>query len=184
MSKEKDQKQLTAAQRLIGLEQALMSVDQVLYNQAQRMSIAQTAIKALNEKIDAVIEALSRSLPLTDESLDKIVAEKRVASMDKMIDDRLKEGVIVESSTGEVTQHSLVVGREIKVDSGEVTNPRLQFVPSDAIKGESLEKIVGKKVGDLIVFVENAEVGLEIERVYESAMPLENETAQEESAQG
>jgi hypothetical protein len=83
--------------------------------------------------------------------------------MKKKVEDLLKNGSLEKAE--EVTKKSFVVVREMNSETGAVINPRLQFVVN-ILNEESLQKLLGKKAGDSVKFVEENPAVIEIEEIY------------------
>jgi hypothetical protein len=163
MSKGNDNKQMTAAQRLLGLEQSVGALDQTLYNQAQQLSMVRDALTLLNEKVNAMVTLMSLNQPVNDSAIDQVIEQKRIEDMKKKVEDLVKSGSLEKAE--EVSKKSFLVVREMNSETGAVINPRLQFAVS-ILNQESLEKLLGKKAGDSVKFVENNPAVIEIEEVY------------------
>jgi len=163
MSKENNKQQMTAAQRLLRLEDAVSTLDQVIYNQAQQFAAMREALTLLNEKVSAMVTLLSMGQLVNDSSIDQVVEQKRIEEMKKKVEDLIKNGSLEKAE--EVTKKSFVVVREINSETGAVINPRLQFVVN-ILNEESLQKVLGKKAGDSVKFVEENPAVIEIEEIY------------------
>jgi Mg2+ and Co2+ transporter CorA len=163
MSKENNKQQMTAAQRLLRLEDAVSALDQIIYNQAQQFAAMREAITLLNEKVNAMVTLLSMGQLVNDSSIDKVVEQKRIEEMKKKVEDLLKNNSLEKAE--EVTKKSFVVVREMNSETGAVINPRLQFVVN-ILNEESLQKILGKKAGESVKFVEENPAVIEIEEIY------------------
>mgnify|MGYP005844624215 CR=1 FL=1 len=162
MSKD-NKKQLTAAQRLLGLEQSVGALDQALHNQAQQLSMVRDALTLLNEKINAMIALMSLGQTVSDAAIDQYIEQKRVDDMRKKVQDLVDSGSLEKAE--EVSDKSFLVVREMNGETGTVINPRLQFAVS-ILNPESLQKMVGKKAGESVKFVENNPAIIEIEEIY------------------
>jgi hypothetical protein len=177
MSKGNENKQMTAAQRLLRLEEAVSIMDQLAYNQANQLSMVRDALTLLNEKVNAMVTLLSLGQEVNDSNLDKVVEQKRVEDMKKKVSELLESGSLKKAE--EVSKKSFLVVREINTETGAVINPRLQFVVS-ILNEESLGKLLGKKAGDSVKFVEDNPASIEIEEIYDVVMKDEkNETVQQ-----
>jgi hypothetical protein len=172
MSKENNKQQMTAAQRLLRLEDAVSTLDQVIYNQAQQFAAMREALALLNEKVSAMVTLLSMGQMVSDSSIDQVVEQKRIEEMKKKVEDLIKNGSLEKAE--EVTKKSFVVVREINSETGAVINPRLQFVVN-ILNEESLQKLLGKKAGESVKFVEENPAVIEIEEIY-NIITKESET--------
>jgi hypothetical protein len=135
------------------------------------------ALTLLNEKVNAMVTLLSLGQEVNDSNLDKVVEQKRVEEMKKKVSELLESGSLKKAE--EVSKKSFLVVREINTETGAVINPRLQFVVS-ILNEESLGKLLGKKAGDSVKFVEDNPASIEIEEIYDVVMKDEkNETVQQ-----
>jgi len=159
-----ENKTLTAAQKIEGLEKAFGSVDQTIFNLTRQVHSLQDALILLNDKVTAMVVALTNGSTVTEELLDQINKQLKVTEMKEKVNNLLNEGTLVKSE--EVTKNSFLVVREIDVENGKVINPRLQFI-ARVLNEESLNLVLGKKAGDSIKFSENGSVVIEIEEIYE-----------------
>ncbi len=164
MSKQNENKQMTAAQRLLGLEQSVSALDQALYNQAQQLSMIRDALSMLNEKVNAMITLSSLGQSFSDAAIDQVIEQKRVEDMKKKVDSLLEAGSLQKAE--EVSNKSFLVVREMNGETGNVINPRLQFAVS-ILNQESLTKLLGKKAGDSVKFAEENPAIVEIEEIYD-----------------
>jgi hypothetical protein len=163
MSKGNEKQQLTAAQRLIGLEQSVATLDQALYNQTKQLSMMRDALSLLHEKVNAMILLMSLGHTVTDQAIDQVIEQKRIEDMKKKVEDLLAAGSLEKAE--EVSKKSFLVVREMNSETGTVINPRLQFAVS-ILNQESIQKLIGKKVGDSVKFVEDNPAVIEIEEIY------------------
>lgn len=175
MSEQK--KELTASQRLMGLEQSVRLLDQALANMANQMEVLRNGMLLINDKQTAIVTALSTGQAVNNQSLDTIVEQQKVEDMKTKIAGLVANNQL-KASTDPVDDMSFVVVREINKESGEVVNPRLQF-PIRTLNKESMEKIVGKKAGDSVSFVDGNPAIVEIEEVYTIVL---EETGEAEAA--
>lgn len=158
------QVKLTASQRLEGLEQALPVIDQAVYNLMRQVQSIQDALTLLNDKVSAVVTALSNNLPVNDSTIDQISMDQKVKEMKTKVEGLLSENLITKSE--EVTKNSFVVVRELEESSSKVLNPRLQFV-ARMLDDDTLKKILTKKVGDSLKLSDESLSIVEIEEIYE-----------------
>jgi len=163
MSKEKDKQQLTAGQRLIGLEQSVATLDHALYNQTKQLSMIRDALSLLHEKVNAMITLMSLGHTVTDQAIDQLIEQKRIEDMKKKVEDLVSASSLERAE--EVSEKSFLVVREMNGETGTVINPRLQFAVS-ILNQESIQKLIGKKVGDSVKFVEDNPAIIEIEEIY------------------
>jgi hypothetical protein len=160
----------TAAQRIDDLENALMSSFQTLEQLARENQIIKEAVKLLGSKVDAIVQATSSGIAITNESLSSIMVQNTVADLESKVNNLKDQGILVAEET--VTETSFVVGRELDTD-GTVVNPRLQFALS-AVKAELKSTISGAKVGDVLV-LEEGKLNFEVLETYAIRSPAQPE---------
>lgn len=158
------EKQLTAAQRLMGLEQSAGALDQALYNQARQLSVVRDGLSLLHEKLNAVIKLMSLNAQVNDQAIDNMVEQVRVDGMKEKVSKLLEDSSI--KSAEEVSNKSFLVVREINLETGKIVNPRLQFAIS-VLNEESITKLVGKKKGDAVNLLDSSPIAIEIEEIYD-----------------
>lgn len=178
MSNKEQAPQLTAAQRLMGLEQSFRLLDQAIGNLANQVGLVKDGLMMMNEKQEAIIAALSTGVQVTNETIDQIIENKRVSDMKEKVQNLVSQNRM--SPSDAVTKMSFLAVREINTETGEVINPRVQFAVG-ILNDESKEKIIGKKVGDSVKLDDNNPASLEIEEIYEITM-AKAEDAQPEAA--
>jgi hypothetical protein len=166
---------LTAAQRLEVLEKSIVTMDQALGGLGRQAQMLQEALTLLNDKVSAMVIALSSGILVNEENLNEINTQQKVADMKSKVEKLLSDGIVTKSE--EVTQNSFVVVRELDSESGKVVNPRLQFV-ARVLDEESLNKMLGKKTGDSVRFTDENPGVIEIEEIYE----IQSQTTQPEEA--
>lgn len=164
MSKDTTEKTLTAAQRMEVLEKSLATLDQALMNLTRQTQMMQDALGLLNDKVSAMVVALSSGLSVSEESINQINTDMKVTEMKAKVEKLLADGIVAKSD--EVTKNSFVVVREIDMETGNVINPRLQFV-ARVLNDDSLSKVIGKKAGESVKLADDASAAIEIEEVYE-----------------
>ena len=156
--------QLTAAQRIERLETAVITLDKAIYQVGRQVATLQDAVTLLNDKVSAMVVALSSGLAVNDDTLNRINLESKISEMKQKISTLVENGTIEKSE--EVTNESFLVVREINSSTGEVINPRLQFAVR-ALPEEDRKKILGKKVGESVAFSsEKPDLVVEIEEIY------------------
>jgi len=156
-------KNLTAAQRLEGLEQAVISLDNALRNTVNTQEMLHQAIKILGNKIDAVVKVERAGGDLTDEAISDMMVQNNVQELKQKVSDMVNSGLLV--LTEEAKENSFVAGREIDPETKKVQNPRIQIALS-ALKQEARNLVLGKKAGDTVDFGKD-KLSIELEEVYD-----------------
>lgn len=161
------QKQLSASQRLMRAEAAIMQMYQTMDNMARDLLITKDALKLLGNKLDSVVKLVNAGQPLTIENIAKVMTDNNIEELKQKCTDLVKEGVLVTVDVVPPTR-GLVAGRELN-DKGEIVNPRLQFTLHSQPK-EVQDKIIGAKVGDVLKLAEG-KASLEVIEIYEIQAP-------------
>jgi len=175
-------KQPNAAQRILNLEQNVMSIKQSLEgltssvnqalsqlqeNQNEKMgavadefSKLQKSLVDVRTRVDATIEATD-----TNDYVSKKMLDYSVNQLKQKVAKLVELEALTPDNDSEIGDRSFVVGSEIDKEGNEV-NPRVQFaMPS--MTEENQEKLKGKKVGDVVVFYEESDaLDLQINEVY------------------
>lgn len=138
----------SATQRLGDLENAVMSLYNVLDNLTRDFMVLKDALKLLDNKVNSIVKASTNNEPLTDEVLDRIMVENNVAELTQKVNNMVLQKIVAPET--QVSENSFVVGSESDND-GKVVNPRLQFALK-ALAPEVQEKIKGVSVGDTVNF--------------------------------
>jgi len=154
MSKEtqaqKPNPQRSAAQKIADLENAVMSLYGVADNMAKELGAIKAAMKLLNNKVNSMVKAAERSLPLNDVTLEKLMVENNCEELAERVKKMVDSGVVVAEET--VSPNSFIVASELD-DKDVVLSPRIQFALK-AIKEEFQTKLVGAKIGDVLLLEE------------------------------
>jgi len=171
------QTQLTAAQRLTRLENALNMVDETMGqigNQFGQMVELISELRSRSEALERVLEGEDKGLKAR---VNLEVVSMRVKKLDERVQELVASGLVIPADT--VSEKSFLVGREVSVTDGSLVSPRSQFWVSEFPKVTSL--VVGKKIGDQLLFTEDAKAAFEIESIYDfkapEAAPVEAEKA-------
>lgn len=159
-------KSLTAAQRIEQLEQMMAMVEVAIKQLANSQTSLAQSIKILNDKIDAMVTASSSGQQITHELLSDIMMENNVLELKAKLQEALDSGQLVPAET--LDKDGFFVGREIDSKTGNVVNKRVQMLVSSLVP-DVREKLIGKKVGDVIKFGED-KLDLEIEEVYRAVL--------------
>jgi hypothetical protein len=168
MSSNQNKPHLTASQRLEGLEQAVIALDQALANLATTTQNMVKTMRMLNTKMDSLIVANERKIDISNASIESLMVEENVRDLKARLEQMKAQGFLGESAS-EISETSFVVGRELHHESREVQNPRIQFGVQN-VSADTRSKLLGKKVGDLVSFGENEHL-LEIEEIYPITTP-------------
>lgn len=177
--KKNDKKQMSPSERLQGMEMAIATVDQALYNMTRQIATLTEAVSLLNEKLSSLMVASQTGQPLTDQIIDEISMARKEEELKKKIQNLLDKGSV--SPSTEISETSVVVARQMN-KSGEVENRRWQFVVSSLDK-DTQGLMLGKKVGDFVEFKNSPDSYLEIQEIYDIVLnkPTETATEQEEA---
>jgi exo-beta-1,3-glucanase (GH17 family) len=154
------------------LEQGLMALYQTADNMARDLITMKEALKLLGNKMDSVVQVISKGETLNDENISKAMVENNVADLKEKVAQLVSNGVLVASET--VEANSFIVGEEVE-DSGKVINPRIQSIVS-AFEDSVKSKIVGAKVGQLVE-VKEGKAKLNIQEVYAIQVPAPEQEA-------
>ena len=162
---------LTASQRLDGLEKSMGLVDQTIGNLSARVNNLVDAVLGLNEQYNTLLYALENNIQVNKENLDKISVEKKILNLKEKVEDLVSQGIMLKSD--EVTKKSFLVLRELDLD-GNVIVPRTQLLVSMSFGPDLVASISGKKVGDTFKVEEDADYVLEIQEIYEMQTPAQD----------
>lgn len=148
---EKETTKKSASQRIEELEVAVGQLYSVSDFMVKDLTTLKNAIKLLNNKVSAMVEATRSGKDLTDEVLDSIMIENNVKELDSKVKEMITNGIV--SSEESVSENSFIVGSESD-ENGKVVNPRIQFAIK-ALNQNFQEKLIGKKPGETVSFEEN-----------------------------
>lgn len=170
---EAEKPKLNASQRLETLEVNVQELLMHLNSLAQDNLMFREFAKLMGSKV-AVMQRLAG---ISDDVIAAGMLENSINDLKKIVDDFIARGVMVASDV--VTETTFVVGKELTAE-GEVTDVRKQFAvgkSNDLVRS----KIIGAKVGDLVVFSEDT-LNFIVEEIYEIVMPKVEEAPAEEAA--
>jgi hypothetical protein len=136
----------SATQKLSDLENAVLSLYNVSDNLARDFMVLKDAVKLLNNKVNAIVQASAGGEELTDPVLDRIMVENNISELKEKVDNMVLQSVIAPET--QVSENSFIVGSELDTD-GTVKNPRVQFALK-ALSPELQGKIKGANVGDTL----------------------------------
>jgi hypothetical protein len=144
---------LSASQRLLNLEMVVNGQAQYLEKAQNAFSAIDSSLKNLAQVIDAMIDLLAKGEQVTQKAIQEYITEKNVQNLKANIDTLAKEGFLAPAEV--IDEKSYVVVEEYD-KTGGLVQPRLQFPMSSTEGNEALRnKLLGAKVGDLIVTEEN-----------------------------
>lgn len=162
----------SASQKINDLENALMSLYQTADNMARDLMGIKEVLKLINNKLESVIKASAGGEPINDEVIKRIMVQNNCEELANKVKVMVVQGILI--PTDQIAADSFLVGSEIN-DSGEVTNPRLQFALY-AVRPEQQEKLKGLRVGDTVVMQEGSPK-YRIDEVYQIQAPKQPEAA-------
>lgn len=116
------------------------------------VSLLKDALKLLNKKTEAIIQAATPETGITVLAVSALVTKLVVAEMAAQVAAHVQNGYLV-ASDGEVEANSYVVCEEYNTD-GSLANARIQF-PLTSQDEPTQAAMKGKKVGDTVDFGEN-----------------------------
>jgi hypothetical protein len=161
-------KQMSASDRLKGLEASINLLDQTLGNATQSLVMLSQKVGQVDDTVEAVVRLSEAGQPINRKSIESMRVEMNMERLEDRINLLVEQGLLSNSET--VDRQSFIVGRETNKDTGEVTNPRMQFA-LQALNEKSQLALEGKKAGDRVQLNENNPIVLEIERVYSITVP-------------
>lgn len=162
-------KKKTAVQRIEGVEQDVQGVIDMVTETVKQVNEALKKIKedvahdigALAGEIDKLNSMVSRQaqrskiaaeLSGLEDQINEAMLQNSIKDLKSKVDELVEAGVLELDNSAPITDRTFVVGREVDADGNE-TNPRLQFATA-SIDKKLQDKLVGKKVGDLVEFEE------------------------------
>ena len=183
----------TATQKIEDLEKTVVMLYQVmaqvkpsvehLLQQQNEMAMVKDALRLLNKKTEAIIQAAQTTAGITVDNVSALVVQLNIVDLTAQVAAYVSNGHLV--AADEVADNGYVVCEE-QDSTGTVVNPRVQF-RMDSQDPATVESFKGKKVGDIASFGENrfsAKV-LEIYTIVEpkaaDAVPSEPPTAEPEA---
>jgi len=116
------------------------------------VGLLKDALKLLNKKTEAIIQAATPETGITVLAVSALVTKLVVAEMAAQVAAHVQNGYLV-ASDGEVEANSYVVCEEYNTD-GSLANARIQF-PLTSQDEPTQAAMKGKKVGDTVDFGEN-----------------------------
>ena len=157
---------LTAAQRLEGLEATAKALDMAAFQLTQQLSSVENSQRELSDQLKALIQLLGEGAAISETSVGQRRVDTKIALMKAALQDKIDSGVL--SASDEVSETSFLVGKEVETATGNVQNARIQ-VALFAIKNEEMRaSLLGKHVGDVVQISDS--VSLEIQEIYAIAV--------------
>lgn len=151
-------------------------VENLIKSQAE-MGLVKDALKLLNKKTEAIIQAAAPETGITVATVSNLVIGMNVDDLKAQVAGYLASGHL--AATDEVSDNTYLVCEEYNAD-GTVANPRIQF-RLDSQDQATRELLKGKKVGDTISFGEN-KFSAKILELYTLLEPKAPEAAPAEAA--
>lgn len=164
---ENEKKNLTAAQRLEGLEASFALLDQSVGNLTMNLQTSINALTLISKKLEAIVRLGNAGQQITSKSVANEIIQMNVEDLQERVEDLKAKGVTEPAEV--VAENSFVIGRELLPESKEVSTPRIQF-PMFGLKPERKAKLLGKKIGDIIQLEEGRNL-LEITELYNIVVP-------------
>lgn len=130
----------------------LQQVVQGLSGAVGEVPLIKEAIKLLNRKSDAIIQAAKAESGISAQAVSAGVTAMNVDEMKGQVQGYLANGSITPDAP-EVAGNSFIVAEEYNSD-GTMANPRVQF-RVDSQDKETTAVLIGKKVGDTVSFGPN-----------------------------
>lgn len=162
--------ELSSTLEAVGYESAVSKM--IIERMGQENAILKEALQLVHEKLDATILLQIEGSDLSEDNINKKIVSTKENLLDSRVKEQLELGSIVVAE--EIGTNSFVVSRELNKD-GSVENPRLQFLVKP-LKEELQNKLIGLKVGELVVSDEEDKLNIEITEIYTI---LEEESAEE-----
>ena len=150
----------TATQRIEDLEKVVASMYQAtgklilsvedLMKKSEEANLVKEALKLLNRKTEAIVQAAAPESGISDASVSSILIKLNVSDLIVQTAGYVAAGHL--KATDAVTADSFLACEEINSE-GTVVNPRIQF-RLDSQPKETQDSLAGKKAGDLVSFGE------------------------------
>lgn len=152
---------LTAAQRIENLEKTVDGIRKMIQVVAEEMDKLQQTQLALAKRLDATLKVASEG-ELNEEKVNAFEVESQVKAMKEKVDLLVSQGALTETDSVP-EKNGFVIGREITKE-GEVVSARTQATLSTLPK-EVQDKLLGKRVGDLVSF-EEGQLSFQVDEIY------------------
>jgi hypothetical protein len=166
----------TATQRIEDLEKVVASIYQAtskliaatedLMKKSDDMVLVKEALKILNRKTEAIVQAATPESGITEASVSNFLIQLNTSDLKAQTAAYVTNGQIAVSDT--VAGDSFLACEEVNKD-GTVINPRIQF-RMDSQPQETQDALTGKKVGDSVSFGDN-KFGVNILEIYSLLPP-------------
>lgn len=162
---------LNASQRLELLESLVKTQSNQIQVMAQEIDKLGSVTSALVKRINAIVRSGDEGQQVNSKQINSLLISDAAKELEGKVNFLVEQGVLSLDNTNLVGLDSFVVGREVNSD-GEEINPRIQFAVR-SLKQEGQDKVLGKKVGDVISGEDG--IGMELLQVYS----ISQQTAQE-----
>lgn len=162
---------LNASQRLELLETLVKTQSNQIQVMAQEINKLGGITSALVKRINAIVRSGDEGQQVNSKQINSLLISDAAKELEGKVNFLVEQGVLSLDNTNLVGLDSFVVGREVNSD-GEEINPRIQFAVR-SLKQEGQDKVLGKKVGDVISGEDG--IGMELLQVYS----ISQQTAQE-----
>ncbi len=166
---------------LTGLYQAVMthrSAIESLASLKDDMPLVKEALKLINKRVEATIQAANPESGITAEAVSAILVTMNVADLTAQVQGYLANGHVVPAEY--VADGTFLVCEEYGQD-GTLTNPRVQF-RLDSQDAAIQETLKGKKAGDMVSFGES-KFTVKVLEVYALAPPNPPQAEEQSPAQ-
>lgn len=157
----------SATQRIEDLEKVVSTLYGTADNMARDLIAVKEAVQLLGSKVDALVTAVSSKEDVSDKVIARIMTDNKVEVLKGKVKNLVDQNIFV--ATESLDENGFVVGREIGVDTDDVTNPRLQF-PIATASALVKEKLKGAKPGDVVV-IEQGKFRFEVLETYKVNVP-------------
>jgi hypothetical protein len=164
---EKNNKTLTAAQRLEGLEQAFALTDQTIGNLTMNLQQSINALTLISKKLEAVVRIGNAGKQISSANVAEEISLMNEEELEQKVEDLKSKGVMEAGET--IQENSFFVARELDPETKEVRNRRVQY-PIFGFKKETKDQLLGKKPGDVFQLEAGRNL-LEIVEVYNLIVP-------------
>jgi len=153
-----------ASQKIQALEDVILSYNQKFDILAEELDFLKTQVQAVAKRLNAAISAAEGGA-LTNDSVAKLIIEDNVKELKAKVEYLVQQKVLEVSESGEITERTFVVGREVSKNGDEV-NPRIQFAMPALQDSDLKGKLLGVKAGEIVKPDEEDGLSLEISEVY------------------
>ena len=121
----KQEKKLTASQRIEKIEKNAKMYDQNFQTLAQEIDTLRQTMSALARRLNATVKA-GENGSISDDAVNSLLVEENTSELKGKVDFLIKQGVLSTPKLEEIHDKSFIIGSELDEES-EVINPRIQF---------------------------------------------------------